>query len=481
MNNLVPIEQAAGQAPALLRQRREQGLTANKNFQDGVRDAFPVLSIKGKVWSVRISGSTKPFLDPATNSPLAYIDVVLVDASKQLAKSYYANGYSDGDMEAPNCWSLDSVRPDPSVTQKVSVSCISCPMNAFGSKITPSGKAAKACQDARRLVITMPHMLTTADPMLILMRLPQTSLKNLKAYADMLERHGFEPSACITRMQFDYQEAYPKILFNFVAPLNEVEYKKSVELAESANVAAMLQAPDFETALSTKPVQAETLTGHVPQRAPIIPGVTDQPVADHPTVNDPVLDRAREMANSIFPVARQAPVATPPIQAVPQTEDMIELPDGRFFNSTTGQFVERSARMQFNMPEKDPDTMKLPDGQFFNRRLNAFVTGEEKGAQPVTAANAPQRTTRTRKPKEPNATQGAASGQAQAQPQQQAPVEGPATQTNGTPADQVAALDAITDTPTQEPVANGTGDGSGPVVSAASMKLEDVLKALNPG
>ena len=51
-SNIIPIGQA--RVPAAMRARLQGGVALNKNFSDGVRDAFPMLSIKGKVFRIRI-------------------------------------------------------------------------------------------------------------------------------------------------------------------------------------------------------------------------------------------------------------------------------------------------------------------------------------------------------------------------------------------------------------------------------------------
>lgn len=466
---MVPID--AAQAPALLQQRRAQGLALNKAFSDNVRDAFPTISIKGKVWRVRISGQETPMIDPATRQPIQSLDVILVNASRYLSKTYYIKGYTEGDNNAPDCWSLDAVKPDPSVLKPVSPSCINCPMNAFGSKVTDNGKAAKACVDIRRMAVVMPHMLMAAEPMMLLMRVPQSSLKNLKGYADMLDRHGFEPGACVTRMSFDL-DAFPKILFNFVAPLQADQYAKVVDLAEAPTTDQMLRTPDFDTAPSTAGSQqaaAASLQEQPVQQAPIIPGLTDAPIAA--TV-----------------ALQQAPV-----QATMQSvaSSVIELPDGKLFDTATGQYVERA--QPDNMPMADPETIALPDGTFFNKTLRAYVTGPEKGAQAVEAP-ATTRTRKPRTPKEPPATKQAASGQPQADPVQAAPVM---ENQGSAPPDQSALLAAIAGgavaaatTPqaspypqaqaeTPPPAQNGAA-GAAPIVQGANMKLEDVLAKLVP-
>ena len=45
--------------------------------------------------------------------------------------------------------------------------------------------------------------------MMFLLNVPQASLKNLKEYAMLLERQGWEPAACVTRLQFDPEASSP--------------------------------------------------------------------------------------------------------------------------------------------------------------------------------------------------------------------------------------------------------------------------------
>jgi len=69
VSNIVPIGNA--QAPMAMRQRFQQGTALNNNFSDGVRDAFPILSIKGKVFRARVNGQEQALIDPASGTPAA--------------------------------------------------------------------------------------------------------------------------------------------------------------------------------------------------------------------------------------------------------------------------------------------------------------------------------------------------------------------------------------------------------------------------
>lgn len=377
MNNLVPINQA--RAPSKVQQRMAAGKGIAHNFSDGIRDAFPVLSIKGKNFSVRMEGQTNPLIDPNTGYAVQFLDVVLANASASIAKSFYVKGFVDGDVDAPDCWSLDGIRPDNSVINKVSLTCQTCPMNAFGSRMTENGKAAKACSDARRVAVVMPHQLDAEAVLTMLLRIPQSSLKNLKQYAQLLERNGFEPNSCITRMSFDIHEAYPKLIFNFVAALNDDQYDRVTEIAEAPMTKSMLEAPDFsETATqAVKQDAGQTHTGvapMVPQGAVQVGGA---PVAQQQAATRPqraTVQQTPVQAQVVQPVQQPQPAA----QEAPST--IIKLPDGKMFNTATGQYVEEAEAKQ-----KDPKTIALPGGQFFNQERNCYVTGPFVGDPEVSA------------------------------------------------------------------------------------------------
>ena len=437
--NLVSLTQA--QAPASSQQKLAAGSSLAGNFSDGIRDAFPLLSIKGSRFHLRMSGQSQAILDPATNTPVSFLDVILVNASRLLSKTYYIKGFAEGDLNPPDCWSLDSVRPDPSVVNKVNPTCANCPMNAFGSRMTPDGKAAKACQDARRVAVMMPHQLGQPDPLLLLLRIPQSSLKNLKNHVQLIERHGFDANACVTRLSFDPTAAYPKLVFNFARPLNDAQFQQAESLASSDQVGAMLMAPDFDNAATPAQTQTGQMHGFAPQEAPVIaPAPEPAPVV-------------------------QEEQAAPVIQ--PVASSVIELPDGKLFDTETGEYIER-AQPAVPMPELDPDTIKLPEGTYFHRVRREYVTGPEKGAPMVSA---PEPATRERK--KPGRKPAEVKPDPTPAPKAAAPE--PAQEPT-----QEVKLAAVEKAVAEAKPINGSDDSNDvkPVVSASVPELDDILKKL---
>jgi hypothetical protein len=309
-------------------------------------------------------------------------------------------------------------------------------MNAFGSRITPDGKAAKACADSRRIAVALPHELGAPGATTYLLRVPQSSLKNMKNYTiDQLARNGYEPGGCITRLSFDAAVAYPKLQFEFVSPVSDVEYDNVITLASSPSVASMLKAPDFESGASAvnavPPAQAQR------QAPPVLTPEDDEVVV------------TQHVARQQAPVLAPEPKPTPaPVQ---ESADWIALDDGQNeINLTTGE-VRQIAKALPDMG-LDPDVIVTSDGRFFNKATKKFVPTQFRGGNANTsqvAANAVVAAVQQEaaKPKRTRA-------KAQAELNQQAIVP----ENNG-------------------PSTNGSSE---PMVVAASPKLEALLAGMTP-
>lgn len=435
-NNVVPIGQA--RRPVGMSDRLKAGTAINKNFAKGVTDSFPRLSIKGKVFRIRMDGEERPLLDPNTRTPYQALDVVLVNASELLARSYYEQGYEEGSVERPDCWSLNSIKPDASVPNKVNPTCPDCPMNVFGSKVTDAGKAAKACQEYRRVAVVMPSHLqkqeSGKEPLVFMMKVPQSSLKNLKKYAENLERLNWEPAACVTSLQFDYEVAYPRLKFEFVDGLSDEEYQEVVELAEGPLVKSMLDAPDYDAA-------ADNSQGpEVPKKAEPKQRQAG-PVMETTEVRDEAPARPAK--------------AKAEVKEVKST--VITLPNGQKFDRETGEYIDPPAA-KVDMPEMDPDTMELPDGRFYNERIKRFVTGPEIGAKEHIEHEVPER------PKKPR---GRPKGYSPKKAAEEAAQEAEATEAS--PQDQAPEAE---DEATPATTANGA--------TPAPEDLEGILKSVLP-
>lgn len=220
----------------------------SKEFSGGVTAGFPVISYRGKVWRVKKSGEEQVYLSEDGDA-VQSIEVVLIKSNERLSKTYYKGKYSEGDQEKPQCWSSDGVRPDNDVPNKVNAMCDSCPMNAWGSKITDEGKKAKACQDVRRCAVIFSHELEDVvagekaldDADVMLLRIPPATLSPLKDYAErILAPKGATPYMLITKISFDTDASFPKLLFKGARWLSEDEFGAVEELRDSEAVKRIL-------------------------------------------------------------------------------------------------------------------------------------------------------------------------------------------------------------------------------------------------
>lgn len=178
----------------------------------GVSSGFPIMSIRGAKWRISEGGEETPITIPGTNDLSPFVKVVLLRANGPLSKTFYAGQYVEGTDAKPDCASNDGIAPSPDSPKPQCTSCAACPQNVWGSKISPSGAKIKACADVRRMAI-LPSDDLDYDP--ILLRVPGASLGDLAAYGKALKQRGIPYAAVVTKLSFDPDASYPKIMFQF--------------------------------------------------------------------------------------------------------------------------------------------------------------------------------------------------------------------------------------------------------------------------
>lgn len=215
---------------------------------------FPVISIRGSKFRVKVAGEEKPLINAETGDPMPSLELVLLDWQKGLSKIYYRKSYQEGDDSAPDCWSIDGEKPDPAAENKQSPSCAACPHNVWGSKISEQGNKTKACSDSKRVAVTFASNLHNEElggPMLL--RVPAASLKDLTAFARGMVAKGFNASTIVVRIGFDISTSFPKLTFKAVRPLNEDELYTVAELIHSEQVATIMQSAAVTPVMPVKP------------------------------------------------------------------------------------------------------------------------------------------------------------------------------------------------------------------------------------
>ncbi|HLL29023.1 MAG TPA: hypothetical protein VKT73_15405 [Xanthobacteraceae bacterium] len=218
----------------------------------GVQTGFGIIGYRGKVWSTRYRGEERQLMRADGDGPRNSIEIVIVKASSHVSKIWYEAGYTEGASAAPDCFSTTGLTPEPGAAKKQSPSCASCPKNAWGSRITPSGKQGKACQDSKRLaVVPLDDIRNEMFKGPMLLRVPAGSLQDLATFGQRYQAMGYPYYSIGVRIAFDAKESYPKFEFSAIRPLTDAEADLIIEMQKSPEVARILAEGSEITAPAT--------------------------------------------------------------------------------------------------------------------------------------------------------------------------------------------------------------------------------------
>jgi hypothetical protein len=238
------------QTPAFAR-KGELSTLAKSLAGGGVGGGGKRISIKGGVFRLMADGKEITSIDDR------HLDVVIVNAAPKISRTYYEGTYEEGVSKAPDCWSADGEKPDPTAENPQASDCASCPQNVKGSGQGES----KACRFSQRLAVVLANDIG-GDVMQL--TLAATSIfgkeegdkRPLQAYARYLAAQNISPETLVTRLRFDTKAAVPKLFFQPVRWLEDDEFEIVAEKGQSASAK---QAITMTVAKATtdKPLQLE--------------------------------------------------------------------------------------------------------------------------------------------------------------------------------------------------------------------------------
>lgn len=211
------------------------------DLSSGISTGYAVVGYRGKVWRTKHRGEERPIMRPDGDGPEASLRVVIVRAAANKSKIFYKNGYVEGSSAPPDCWSSNGATPDPMVQAPQHPNCLACPQNKPGSKVSPSGKPARACSDSKRLAIVPLDDLdneTFNGPMLL--RVPGGSLTDLVTFSQKMKSAGYPYQSYGVKIGFDMNEAYPKFTYNAIRPLTDEEGDKIAALYDDPRTLRIL-------------------------------------------------------------------------------------------------------------------------------------------------------------------------------------------------------------------------------------------------
>jgi len=308
MSNLIPTNI---QVPAHLAKRVGQPSALAQSLSGGIGggEAIPRISLKGARFRIKDG-------DAETVLPNTHLDVVIVGANPRLSKTWYAKTWTpDAEPAAPDCFSLDGVRPNPDSTNIQNDLCATCPHNAWGSKVTPMGQKIKACADQKRLAVV-----AADDPSgpIYLLQVTPAALKGLNQYQKELVMRGIAPEIVKTRISFDTDASFPKLLFGFGGFLDEPTMDAVDALFGSSEVKVITGEETAAPAPAPVEQPKPQLVRAVPAPAPVQQVEEEVEEAPAPATKKrgfTAAAPAAEAAPAPAPVAAPKPKAAPKVAA----------------------------------------------------------------------------------------------------------------------------------------------------------------------
>ncbi len=261
--------------PAHLRNRGSR-VALTENIAGGltVGSTFPKISIKASRFRIVKDGTETPL-------PVLTLPTVIVGGNPRVSKAFYAAEY-DGNAEAtaPDCYSLDGVKPAGDSKNVQASLCATCPKNAWGSKITQQGKQLKACADKKRLAVA-----AADDPEgdLYLLEVTPAAFKDFATYIKQLQMKGIALETVVTNIGFDATASFPKVTFGFGGFLSEDQQNAIdsrlddpiiTEITGEATSTVVEAAPAPAPRMAAKPAPVEVIEPEIVEEEVPVSNVT---------------------------------------------------------------------------------------------------------------------------------------------------------------------------------------------------------------
>lgn len=231
------------------------------------QETVPSLTFEGRTWSININGEKTPMLREIDGEmvPASVMRVVVLDWAKTRGRALYAKVDEDGVFRfttfdpkktgRPLCWSDDGVKADKTIAARPfkgwTGTCDGCPMSIKGSRISDNGKPGAGCSQ-HRMIAVVPHARPNSAPLRMKLAItsdwdgqsPDLSAQGWFAFKNFmtdLRNKGYTDTATfVTKMKFDPNVTYPKVMFSYDRWLTEAEDAVIGPLAESDAVKTLL-------------------------------------------------------------------------------------------------------------------------------------------------------------------------------------------------------------------------------------------------
>jgi hypothetical protein len=175
-----------------------------------------------------------------SKTPTNKIEVVIVNASKHVSRTFYAKAWDPkADAAPPDCWSNDGEKPDPTVKEPQNASCIGCQQDINGS-----GQGnTKACRKNRRIAVALAsdldgdvYQMTLQSKSIFYDMKDPGDLEHMpfNQYAKYVGSQGYNLNTLVTEMRFDEDSTVGKLFFRPVRFLEKHEWDVAVKQGDSS-------------------------------------------------------------------------------------------------------------------------------------------------------------------------------------------------------------------------------------------------------
>ena len=302
--------------PAHLRNRASR-VALTENIAGGITagSAFPKISIKASRFRI-VKDGTEQVL------PVVTLPTVIVGGNPLVSKAFYMAEY-DGNAEAtaPDCYSLNGVKPAADASSPQAALCATCPKNAWGSKITKQGKELKACSDKKRLAVA-----AADDPEgdLYLLEVTPAAFKDFAQYIKQLSSRGIALETVITNVSFDTTASFPKLTFGFGGFLAE-DQQESIDARLDDPVIQEITGEISSQVVEAAPAPAPVAAKPVLVKAAPVEVIEPEVVEEEVPVSSAFGGGAKK-AGAFGAPAAAAPTAAKPAAAKPKAKPPAEEP-----------------------------------------------------------------------------------------------------------------------------------------------------------
>jgi hypothetical protein len=190
-----------------------------------------------------------------SKTPTNKLEVVIVNASKHISRTFYAKAWDPkADAAPPDCWSNDGEKPDPSVKEPQHSSCVGCSQDINGS----GQGATKACRKNRRIAVALAsdlsgdvYQMTLQSKSIFYDMKAPGDLEHMpfNQYAKYVGTQGYNLNTLVTEMRFDEDSTVGKLFFRPVRFLEKHEWETAVTQGDStaAKNAITMSVPSNDT------------------------------------------------------------------------------------------------------------------------------------------------------------------------------------------------------------------------------------------